>query len=346
MNILKILKFIFLSQIFVLASFPAFSADKTESLRKSIQILGSPISESDRTFLTETISIAKNHFERFFKKVSGDIRVFVNTQDNLRTGYNVVTDAIYFPNIKGLKKSGINSRDVIIHEAFHLFVCRTYPMTCPSQIGKDDSKVVLQESLADYFTQTLDDDNCFGNDFYLDQKCLRDYDNDLLMSLSDSAHLKGNALTKYLVKHKVSLKDLALFVDVKRGEDFLISRLQMIHSGLAEDLVRDSLFGIDDRVYGVKESNSRKYWINKDSEIEIELVPNTFLKDSLKDLHIEWRGKDGQPVKHYEITGKGVGAAYSVKARHQARPEKVVATLKSGAAIIGYRFYYFGSRSY
>ncbi len=202
--------------------------------------------------------------------------------------------------------------------------------------------IQIQEALADFFTYTLSPDNCFGENFYKDQPCIRNYENSLLISLSDSPHLKGSALTKYLIKNSVSFNDISLFLKNSEFTGFNLNSLKSLSQGLKADIDQDLSYVLQDSVLDYKYSVSRKYWINEGQSLDLIFNPNKELLTQYPDLKISWSSKEGVTPLFFQITGDDF--KFKISPLQNAKPEKIIATLKNGTQILGYRAYYFGMR--
>lgn len=71
-------------------------------------------------------------------------------------------------------------------------------------------------------------------------------------------------------------------------------------------------------------------------------MPNEDFFKIYPDLNISWASKDGSIPLSFAITGNGF--QFKVSPMQNAKPEKIIMTLKSGNQTLGYRAYYFGMR--
>lgn len=219
------------------------------------------LSLSDEQRLESQVLKAASFYQSEMSYQSSEVRIQVDPVGRgcLRTGYNFKEKEVVFCPKKDIQNMGLDSTDVIYHETFHYLFCQQYPQNCERAFLKDKRNEAIHEGLADFFTYKLSPNQYFGENFKLGVSFLREYQNDLCFNLTGTPHLMGSAISSYLIKSNLELKDLSLFF---QSFDF-------------KDLSNDPCF--QDRhqplieVQGRKQSKFNKYWLKKNESIEFQV---------------------------------------------------------------------------
>ena len=218
------------------------------------------LTKSEKSFLEVSVRNAHAHFQKIIP-TDFPINILVNPQSCFRTGYNYNKKVINFCSSKSTLRMGINSLDIIHHEAFHYLLCRSLPDFCNENMIGDIHIQSIHEGLADYFSYQLSPDNFFGENYRIDFPFLRFYKNELCYNLVSTPHLKGSALSSFLIKNNYNWKDIISFIkegsklgSFTKSACFLRSTEQTILTPRSRKL-----------------SKSNRYWINKGEDIVFEL---------------------------------------------------------------------------
>jgi hypothetical protein len=161
------------------------------------------------------------------------------------------------------------------------------------------------------------------------------------MSLSDGAHGKGNALTKYLIKNSVTLKAMEAFFE---SGDFSLKNFLQISKGLEQDILSDYRYKMTYNIKNDLKSSLNRYRIKKGETIEISFSKNTDLEKNISDVKVKWLNKFGEAstVFNFLQTDKS-GLNFTVSAfSDQIVSEKMMAIFYSGDSQIGSMAFYFG----
>ena len=250
--------------------------------------------------------------------------------DALRTGYNFETGKLCFPHLEGVRNAGLDSDDVIHHEAFHGLLVQNYPHT--AQDMRNPEVVALHEGLADYFAYLLSPDEGFGEDYLLHGRALRSYAHDLALNLASGPHAQGNVITRHLIENQVSPRQLRKFL---QSADFSLESLARVCPSLQQSLERERSLDLKETIGGYEPSRLQRYRIHPERPLQLGFQLNQEM-----DLRIEWKGARGFPIRHFQVTA-GPQNTFAVSPRQDARAEKVVAEFYREDRLIGFRPYYF-----
>lgn len=222
------------------------------------------VSLSDKKRLESQTQKAASFYQKEMNFRVPEIRLNVDPINRgcLRTGYNFKENEIVFCPKKDIQKMGLDSLDVVYHEIFHYLFCQQYPRKCTRAFLKDKRNEAIHEGLADFFTYKLAPDQFFGEHFKIGVPYLREYRNHLCFNLTGTPHLKGSALSSYLINAKFKLKDLAQFF---QSFDLLDISNDPCFQNLNRPLVE---------VLGQKQSKFNKYWLKKNESIEFQVHLN------------------------------------------------------------------------
>ena len=300
-----------------------------------VQISGSQqVSPEQLRRLRGTAERAVDFFEQNFGPVQNPLKIDLDPE-TLSTGYDLERDSIGFPQAGNLINRGLDSEDVIDHEIFHALVARRFPHTStPEAMGSPDG-TRLHEGLADFFAYKLNPDQHFGENYRSDKAYLRDYHNDLCISLSPGSHAQGNAITANLLRSGVELAQIREFL---QGGDFSLRGLQAVSPRLKDNLQRDGLFGVD-QLSNYPESALKRYRIEPDRPLQLEFRPNPDLLQAHPDFRVAWSAMEGLPSREFVIRSLDQ-RRFEVAATPQSRPEKLLAVFYDGQRQIGCQPYY------
>ena len=173
--------------------------DPAAAIAEKYSITVSGTSPVDISQLKPIIENAINEFESKVLPLQSAIKISIGGPNCLRVGYNFNTGVVNFCESRNVIQFGLNSKDVIRHEIFHAMVCNVRPEICSSSVLSSNFIVASHEALADFFAYSLDPKECFGDNFYVNQQCVRSYITQLCYSLVDGPHEKGNALETQLI---------------------------------------------------------------------------------------------------------------------------------------------------
>ncbi|MFA5508743.1 MAG: hypothetical protein WC314_27015 [Vulcanimicrobiota bacterium] len=298
------------------------------------------LSSEQRHFIKATIDRAVGFFAEHFGEVKRPLVLRVHdTQRSLRTGYSVKGDTINFPPDDRGNRPALDSPDILVHEAFHALVAQAYPHLMESRHVNEPEFVRLHEGLADYFTHLLYPDREFAEGLGPGGKPLRVFRNHRRVSLSPGGHSQGNAITSYLLQHKVSPEQVRGFL---QGAEFSLEAMGHISPELQRSLRHDASMSLTDTVSNYPASTLRKYRLNPGTPLEIAFEPNESLQRSHPDLQIEWLRPSGMPSQTFTFQ-EVESHRFSVSAEPGAGAEKVIAVFRDGEEIIGSRPFYFGT---
>ncbi|MBX3166613.1 MAG: hypothetical protein KF760_04340 [Candidatus Eremiobacteraeota bacterium] len=282
---------------------------------------------------------AVEFFEENFGPVSGPLKIDLEAQETLSTGYNAETATICFPEVRNLIDRGLDSVDVVDHEIFHALVARRFPSTGGPEVLNSSEGQLLHESLADYFAYKMNPDPHFGENFRKDKEFLRSYHNDLTVSLSPGSHAQGNALTAHLLREQVELPQIRQFL---QAGDFRLAALQQVSPGLKQALARDASFAVEQRVRQYPPSALNRYRIQPGRPLEVDFQPNAALLEAHPNFRVDWSTMEGVPSRHYIMESQD-GRHFQIESTPQSRPEKLLARYYDGPRLIGSQPYYLSS---
>jgi len=283
------------------------------------------LSGEQRARLQARLERAQAVFEEHFGRLEQPLRI--DLDQGLRTGYNLETGWLQFPELEGIVERGIDSDDVVHHEAFHAMVAQKFPHSLP--LDRPD-KEILHEALADWFAYQLQPDNAFGEGYREDGKPLRNYRNDLLLPLASGAHASANAITDLLLSHQVSWPQVRQFL---QQPDFSLEQL----ARLTPSLRQEQAMQLDERVLNYPSSSRRRYRIEPERPLQLELRPNDALRDAHPRLQVEWTG-----TEHFVVRPQGDGR-YTISPEGQGEATKMLAIFKEDGKVLGFRPFYFST---
>lgn len=315
---------------------------KTNDLNHSrIQFsVSEDISAESLNRLNMIVEQALKFFELKFYQILEPVEIRVGSKSSaLRTGYDFKDGSLNFPEIENIENFGLNSIDVIHHELFHLLICRGFPKICVPELLTDQSVIRLHEALADYFAYKLNSDSHFGEHYFSSKKYIRNYDNDLTLSLTEGAHGDGNAIAKYLIKNKITLDQIKAFLASGR---FDLNALSAISPELDTDIRQDLTYILDEETSNYPLSSKRKYRLVSENPLQLKFIANGSLQSAMPQLRIEWTDENGNLPTHFEIRSAANNLEFTVSPLPGAKSEKVIAVIYSQNKMIGYRAFYFG----
>lgn len=307
---------------------------------KEIEITASDsYSQETLESLEDTAKQAITYFRENFGPVPGPLQINVGGAA-LRTGYNAAEDMIYLPELANVHNAGLDSKDVINHEIFHALALRAYP-TLPKPDTADVGQLALHEALADFFAHQLSPDEHFGEGYRTDQAYLREYRNDLKISLTSGGHAQGNAITSLLIEQDVTNLEIRKFLE---GGDFRLEALGEVAPHLKPALDADRSLSLTETVSAPYTSSpTNRYWL-KDEPFEVSFTGNQEMGEAFPDLKVVWTDKRGFPTSHYTFEDKGDNR-FEVSGLPDAKTEKAIARFYDDDRLLGFRPFYFGVRS-
>ncbi len=174
------------------------------------------LAQADRADSINSLLLeAERHFSSVFASVE-HIRYSTPAQTGdkacLRTGYHFEQKRINFCGSDYVKNGGMNSRDVIFHEAFHAMLCQLRPDWCTDQVRENNQSLAIHEALADFFARTVDSTNYFGEEYYRTHPWIRPYQNDLLLSLAKNPYHLAGSLNRVWKQKNLSLISFRDFI--------------------------------------------------------------------------------------------------------------------------------------
>ena len=281
---------------------------------------------------------AIDFFAANFGEVHRPLQLDVSdAQTSLRTGYNLETDQVNFPQSGDIINKGLDSEDIIHHEIFHALACQAYPQFA----AQSEQAEHIHEALADYFAYLLHPDESFGENYRTDRAELRKYRTELCLSLSPGAHMRGNALTSHLLNSDTQPYQIREFLT--RG-DYSLDALGEVNPKLRERLELDSSFALKDAVENYPPSAIHRYRIEPDVPLKIRFEPNDPLLKSHPGLQVRWGNVKGLPSEHFTIRqGPTLNFEVSPKAADAVESEKLLALFYEGDRLLGSRPFYFSS---
>ena len=303
-----------------------------------VSVLGAEeVSPQSLERLTSTLDRATAFFKENFGPVHQGLKVDL-TDDNgaLRTGFNFEQNSIRFPEAPKLINRGLNSEDIIIHEAFHALVFQAYPDICTDENLRANDSVRIHEGLADYFAYQMNPDEHFGEDYSKEKPHLRSYRNKRRISLSPGTHSQGNAITSYLLKNHIEPKQIRGFLE---SGDFTLEGLKKLSPGMKKDLELDASLAIQAKIPNYPMSRIRRYRLVEGKPLNLNFETNEALDKAHPSLQIRWVKSSGAPSQDFEFCPTGP-LDFQVSAKRAEGSEKVVAVLSENQETIGaYPFY-------
>lgn len=300
---------------------------------------GSPV---ELSLVRPVIDEAINDFETKVSTLQGEIQIAIGSSGCLRVGYNFVSHVVHFCNGKNVIQFGIASRDIIRHELFHAMVCNVRPEMCTSLALSSDDIVASHEALADFFAYQLEPKECFGENFYSNQKCVRQYLTHICYSLVAGPHEKGNALVSELISANLTLDRIQ---DAILQSTFLPTDI-LKAAGLRSGSCFDSVHApqLNYAVSNYTKSALNKYWINPESPLLLDFQQNLSMTDLFSNVQIKWTTENGTDSKLFRVSkGKSINS-FSITPLSSSGIEKLIALIFNEGELIGEVTFYFGIR--
>jgi hypothetical protein len=299
------------------------------------------VAEADLERLKQTARRAVAYFREHFGPVTSPLVFEVGQASGaLRTGFNLESGVIALPSLEGVRKSGLDSPDVINHEIFHALMFGAYPHLANKDQGAARGSVRLQEGLADLFAYRLSPDPEFGEKYYLAGGKVREYRTSMHVSLAAGAHAQGNAITSLLLEEEVEDGQIRRFLE---AGDFRLEALGEVSPRLKRALEHDASLSLEAVVGpGYTPSRLGRYKLRPDHPLQIQFVPSDSLKAAHPDLRVDWTDKRGIPSKTYVFQETSANA-FAITAGPEADQEKMIARFYSGDKLIGFRPFYFST---
>ena len=322
--------------------------DAADSYQSSKQSFPSCIIQGEETlppeqrqFIRSTIDRAVTYFSENFGEVKRPLTLVVHdTKRALRAGYSIKDESINFPPDDSGTRPALNSPDILVHEAFHALVAQAYPHLTQGSFAEEREYVRLHEGLADYFAHQLYPDEEFAEGLGPDGKALRKFRNSRRISLSPGGHSQGNAITSYLLEHKVTPAQVRGFL---QGESFSLGALGQVSPELDKALKHDAKLSLKDRVSNYPVSSLRKYRLEQGKPLEVKFEANERLRESHPNLRVEWLNSSGLPSKTFTFE-EVEPLQFQILPQTQEGAEKVLAVFRDGEEVIGSRPYYLGTQ--
>lgn len=308
-----------------------------------VEVLGgNEVSAQSLQALTSTLDKATEYFRENFGPVHQGLKVDLSGDGGaLRTGFNFEENAIRFPSSPKIHNRGLNSKDVIIHEAFHALVFQAYPEACSETSMRSKDSVRIHEGLADYFAYQMNPDQHFGENYSKVKPHLRSYKTHRRISLSPGTHSQGNAITSYLIKNRVQPSDVRSFLE---SGDFSLEGLKNISPGMKADLELDEKFAILSKIPNYPESSISRYRLVEGRPLKVSFEANETLEAAHPAWQIRWVNPNGSPSKDFQFESTN-SRDFQVSAKGTDGSEKVVALFVDDQEIIGSRPFYLSQRA-
>lgn len=277
--------------------------------------------------------------EQVFGDFEAPLRIKIGGgSQSLAIAYSPAEDAIAMPGGPKVLDYGLRDRDRLHHEMFHAVVGRTLPHRVTPEALKEPDAVALHEGAADFFASLLDENDVFGENYFLEPTELRHYRSSLRFSLSRGGHARGNALTAYLLQQDFNLGELASFF---QGECFQVSCL------VRPEHHRD--FGLDPHwrpetrvgVLGLPPSRKGRYRVRPGDLLGVEVNP--VLHQLAPDLEVRFRDAHGAPLEVFDFTEverHPGGIRFRIEPRAASGAEKVIARYLHEGRVIGFDVLY------
>lgn len=291
---------------------------------------------AENAFMRDRLSQTYETFREYFGDVGGEILVTAAGLC-LRTGYNFEEHRVAFCSGAATREGGIHSPDIISHEGFHALLCARFPAFCASAVLKNEAAVALHEGLADYFAFTLDPDDRFGEEMYIDRLFVREYRTSLCYSLTAGKPVKGNAIVSWFIYNNVSWADI---VKILTSEAPFIAT-SFAHLG--EDNYCLSADGPDIAldVNGFEPSSLQRYRLPKEQVSTVVLRPNVAFKARFgDDVTIVWsRASEGERKSVFTIT-EPKPWIYEIVPSADSGWEKFILEIRGPSGLLGIKVLY------
>jgi hypothetical protein len=257
---------------------------------------------------------------------------------SLTISYNPTEDAVVFPGGGNIRNYGLEDRDRLHHEMFHAVVARKRPDRVTPEALKAPGTLALHEGAADFFAWLLDDNEIFGEKYFLGPTVLRKYRSTLLYPLARGGHARGNALTGYLIRSHIPLRDVANF--------FLGDRFEISYLVRSED---HAAFGLDPRFrpetmvsfLDLPLSRKGRYRVREGDLLSVAINPA--LAELAPDLEVQFRSAKGEVLKVFEFQTLERNPdliRFQVHPRSPRGAEKVILRYLQGGKILGFDVLY------
>ena len=267
-------------------------------------------------FIQETFQKANQLFEKNFGNSDEIIEMKLTGQNCFRTGYNYQENMIIFCSRGDVVNAGLDSIDVVNHELFHAFFCSKFNSYCQlldTNLNDSSKKIPVHEGAADYFAYLLNPDQCFGEKFYKDKKCVREYITTYVLGYVEEEHAVGNVLVSQMIKNKVALKDVIDFFESYRDID-----------------------AVEENLRGREKSKTNRYRLSVGEKLEIKF---SFADQNLVQK-IKWEYEDGNV-----LVDEFAHHSFSIELKKFNMVTHLNAVfLNEDNEVIGYRRYYLGRK--
>lgn len=294
----------------------------------------------DLTLLKATLEDAIRAFESNVATLNAKLNVSVGPKGCLRAGYDVTSKEIVFCNTKNVKNFGLDSKDVILHESFHAMLCNVRPDVCSSSAFAEVEKVAVHEALADFFSYHISPDECFGENFYKDRQCVRNYRTSMCYSLIDGAHAKGSTIVTYLLnenKMLSGLKQVLLY-----SEFNLTGVLQRFSLSDNSCFSANQAPALTYKVKNRETSKLNKYWLIDGETLELEFIANLVLTEKFSNFSINWLTVDGKQSVLFNISAGSDPLSFKFLPNQPKGIEKLMLQIWNDSELIGSIPFYMG----
>lgn len=298
------------------------------------------VSPVDLSLIKPVIDEALKDFETKVSTLQGEIQIAIGSSECLRVGYNFVSRIVHFCNGKNVIQFGIASRDIIRHELFHAMVCNVRPEICTSMALSSEDIAASHEALADFFAYQLEPKECFGENFYANQKCVRQYLTHFCYSLIAGPHGKGNALVSEFVRANLTLDRLQAAILQSTFLPTDILKAAALRSGACFDPVNAPQLNYV--VSNYKKSVLNKYWINPESPLLLDFQQNFSMTDLFSNVQIKWTTEKGTDSKLFRVSKGQSITSFSIIPLSSSGVEKLIALIFNEGELIGEVTFYFG----
>ena len=158
----------------------------------------------------------------FFEKNFGELPKTSSLKMNigaLSTSYSMKRREVGFSCAKKFINCGLSSTDVISHEIFHGLLCTKFSKLCDPDFSMAKEHQAAHEALAYYFGFSMNPDALYGENYRKDMKALRPFVPTLIPELMVGSHGLGMGGFSSLVSNRVSLKEVATWLETIKGQD-------------------------------------------------------------------------------------------------------------------------------
>lgn len=298
------------------------------------------VSPIELSLLRPVIDEAIKDFETKVSALQGELQIAIGSSECLRVGYNFISRVVHFCNSKNVIQFGIASRDIVRHELFHAMVCNVRPEICTPLALNSEDIVASHEALADFFAYQLEPKECFGENFYSNQKCVRQYKNHFCYSLVAGPHGKGNALVNELVLANLTLDRIQAAILQSTFLPADILKAAGLRSSSCFDPVNAPQLNYE--VSNYKKSVLNKYWINPELPLLIDFKQNSSMTDLFSNVQIKWTTENGTDSKLFKVSKEQSVTSFSILPLSTPGIEKLIAQIFNEGELIGEVTFYFG----